>query len=90
MTSSALALAAASASMRAALDRHRPHGGHPDVGKHDRAQDAPLARRGSRGRPSGRGSPRTVLDELAKITPEAELACVASILTSIETDLSKA
>jgi uncharacterized protein YbaP (TraB family) len=31
--------------------------------------------------------PETVLDELAKITPEAELACFASILTSIETDL---
>ena len=31
--------------------------------------------------------PEDVLDELAKITPEAELACFASILTSIETDL---
>jgi hypothetical protein len=31
--------------------------------------------------------PETVLDELAKITPEAELACFASIMTSIETDL---
>ena len=31
--------------------------------------------------------PEAVLDELAKITPEAELACFASILTSIETDL---
>ena len=28
-----------------------------------------------------------MLEELAKITPEAELACFASILTSIETDL---
>jgi uncharacterized protein YbaP (TraB family) len=32
--------------------------------------------------------PETVLDELAKITPEAELACFASIIASIETDLS--
>jgi hypothetical protein len=31
--------------------------------------------------------PETVLDELAKITPEAEIACFASIMTSIETDL---
>jgi TraB/PrgY/gumN family len=31
--------------------------------------------------------PETVLEELAKITPEAELACFASIMTSIETDL---
>jgi uncharacterized protein YbaP (TraB family) len=31
--------------------------------------------------------PEAVLDELAKITPEAELACFASIMTSIETDL---
>ena len=31
--------------------------------------------------------PEDVLDELAKITQEAELACFASILTSIETDL---
>jgi hypothetical protein len=31
--------------------------------------------------------PEDVLDELAKITPEAELACFGSILTSIETDL---
>jgi uncharacterized protein YbaP (TraB family) len=31
--------------------------------------------------------PETMLDELAKITPEAELACFESILTSIETDL---
>jgi uncharacterized protein YbaP (TraB family) len=31
--------------------------------------------------------PETVLDELKKITPEAELACFASVLTSIETDL---
>ena len=31
--------------------------------------------------------PEDVLDELEKITPEAELACFASILTSIETDL---
>ena len=31
--------------------------------------------------------PEAVLSELAKITPEAELACFASILTSIETDL---
>jgi uncharacterized protein YbaP (TraB family) len=32
--------------------------------------------------------PEAVFDEVAKITPEAELACVATILTSIETDLS--
>jgi uncharacterized protein YbaP (TraB family) len=32
--------------------------------------------------------PEAVFDELEKITPEAELACVASILTSMETDLS--
>ena len=31
--------------------------------------------------------PETVLEELAKITPEAELACFATIMTSIETDL---
>jgi uncharacterized protein YbaP (TraB family) len=31
--------------------------------------------------------PETVLDELAKVTPEAELACFASIMTSLETDL---
>ena len=31
--------------------------------------------------------PEAVLGELAKITPEAELACFASIMTSIETDL---
>ena len=31
--------------------------------------------------------PETVLEELAKITPEAEIACFASIMTSIETDL---
>src|SRR6185295_3196648 len=31
--------------------------------------------------------PEAVLDALAKVTPEAELACFASILTSIETDL---
>ncbi len=31
--------------------------------------------------------PEAVLDELAKITPEAELKCFSSILTSIETDL---
>jgi uncharacterized protein YbaP (TraB family) len=31
--------------------------------------------------------PETVLDELAKITNEAELACFASIMTSLETDL---
>ena len=31
--------------------------------------------------------PEDVLDELAKITPEAELTCFARILTSIETDL---
>jgi uncharacterized protein YbaP (TraB family) len=31
--------------------------------------------------------PETVLDELSKVTPEAELACFASVLTSIETDL---
>jgi hypothetical protein len=32
--------------------------------------------------------PETVLDELAKITPEAELACFESIMTTIETDLA--
>jgi uncharacterized protein YbaP (TraB family) len=31
--------------------------------------------------------PETVLGELAKVTPEAELACFESTLTSIETDL---
>jgi len=31
--------------------------------------------------------PEEVLDELAKVTPEAELACFESIMTSIETDL---
>jgi uncharacterized protein YbaP (TraB family) len=31
--------------------------------------------------------PETVLDDLAKVTPEAELACFASVMTSIETDL---
>ena len=31
--------------------------------------------------------PETVLDELRKITPEAELSCFAAILTTIETDL---
>jgi uncharacterized protein YbaP (TraB family) len=31
--------------------------------------------------------PETVLDELAKVTREAELTCFASIMTSIETDL---
>ena len=31
--------------------------------------------------------PETVLEELAKITPAAEIACFASIMTSIETDL---
>ena len=31
--------------------------------------------------------PETVLDELATVTPEAELTCFASILASIETDL---
>lgn len=31
--------------------------------------------------------PETVLDELAKITHEAELTCFASIMTSLETDL---
>jgi hypothetical protein len=31
--------------------------------------------------------PETVLDELKKITPEAELSCFESVLTSIETDL---
>jgi uncharacterized protein YbaP (TraB family) len=31
--------------------------------------------------------PETVLDELKKITPEAELDCFESVLTSIETDL---
>jgi uncharacterized protein YbaP (TraB family) len=31
--------------------------------------------------------PETVLDDLAKVTPEAELACFASVLTSLETDL---
>jgi hypothetical protein len=31
--------------------------------------------------------PETVLDELSKVTPEAELACFASVMTSIETDL---
>jgi hypothetical protein len=31
--------------------------------------------------------PEAVLDDLAKVTPEAELACFASVLTSIETDL---
>ena len=32
--------------------------------------------------------PEAVFDELEKITPEAELACVAIVLTSMETDLS--
>jgi len=31
--------------------------------------------------------PETVLDELKKITPEAELSCFESVLTTIETDL---
>ena len=31
--------------------------------------------------------PETVLEELAKVTPEAELACFATVLTTIETDL---
>jgi uncharacterized protein YbaP (TraB family) len=31
--------------------------------------------------------PETVLDDLAKVTPEAELACFASVMTSLETDL---
>jgi uncharacterized protein YbaP (TraB family) len=31
--------------------------------------------------------PETVLDDLSKVTPEAELACFASVMTSIETDL---
>jgi uncharacterized protein YbaP (TraB family) len=31
--------------------------------------------------------PETVLDELKKVTPEAELSCFASVLTTIETDL---
>lgn len=31
--------------------------------------------------------PETVLADLAKVTPEAELACFAAIMTSIETDL---
>jgi TraB family protein len=31
--------------------------------------------------------PETVLDELKKITPEAELGCFESVLTTIETDL---
>lgn len=31
--------------------------------------------------------PEAVLDDLAKVTPEAELSCFASIMTSIETDL---
>jgi uncharacterized protein YbaP (TraB family) len=31
--------------------------------------------------------PETVLDDLAKVTPEAELACFASVLTSLETDI---
>ena len=32
--------------------------------------------------------PEIVLDELAKVTREAELACFATIMTSIETDLA--
>jgi hypothetical protein len=31
--------------------------------------------------------PETVLDELKKITPEAELSCFAAVLTTLETDL---
>ena len=57
-----------------------------DVGKTDRAHDAPLATPTKR-TSSSRPEPRTVLDELAKITREAELTCFATILTSIETDL---